>query len=124
MELSGDARLYQFAGQSRPFAGFLRHPALLDDPAYIPQWLGVCNETGDGLLINEFIRLEEIESQWPRFCARFDLPAEALPHDNVSAPRRRLRAGDLFAADEDRAIVRERFHDDFVWFGYDPAGPA
>jgi hypothetical protein len=107
--------------ETAPFSGFPRHPALLDDPAHVPRWLGLCDESREALLVNEIVHLEQIDSYWPRFCERFGLRAAALPHDNVSTPRRRLTTRELFTSAEDRDMIRQRFRDDFRYFVYDPA---
>jgi hypothetical protein len=104
----------------RPFSSFLRDPGLHEDSAFQPQWWGVQDVDGEAQAVDEIVKLEELDADWPRVCEKIGLPGLPVMRENVSTPAVRRTPAELFDSPEDMAFMRERFHEDFMRFGYDP----
>ncbi len=108
-------------GAAAPFSAFLRDPFLGEDSAFQPQWWSVQDESGEAPAVNDIVKLEELETAWPRICERIGVPGTPLTTTNVSMPKVRKSARELFGEPDDIQFIRDRFHEDFGRFGYDPA---
>lgn len=102
---------------SRDFAGFIRHPELLEhERGMRPQtdWL----TDDDGRLIVDFVgKVEQMETDFAAIAARIGLDQADVGRHNISS---RARWADVISREEDYRYLCELFRKDFDLLGYDP----
>ncbi|MGG5820451.1 hypothetical protein [Falsiroseomonas sp. HW251] len=97
--------------ETTDFGGFLRHPRLHQDLAFRSQLSRI---TGvDGITVDA-IPIERAERHLPALAERLGVVV-TLPHLNRTE-RQLVRAAELTEAD--RALIRDRFAEDYDAFGY------
>jgi hypothetical protein len=98
------------------FSEFLRHPLVDAAPAMRPQWHWVC-DTSQRNLVDFVGRFEDLVGDFGVIQDRIGGPRNQLPWRNSSNTG---RAPAPILTDSDRALLFERFKEDFAIFGYDP----
>ena len=94
--------------QSNSFAGFIRHDATRQDPAFATQWSMVSDAEGNRI-VERIIRIEDIDRDWPEVAARLEV-GPLLTRHNVSdytgvpamKPEDTRHLAEVFAMDYER----------------------
>ncbi len=100
------------------FSQFLRAEEVLSWEGLAPMSDSLCDEHMD-VIVDEIIRVEELNARWAGLCEWLGLPETALATRNESSARSR-RLASYYSDPSDVAVVRDRFAIDFEHFGYDP----
>lgn len=103
--------------ETATFSEFLRHPLLRSAPAMQPQWESLCDETRT-VLVDFVGRFENLSQDFEVIARKLGVPDRSLPWRNSSGSQDGSRQRTI--PNEDRALLVERFRDDFSLFGYDP----
>ena len=99
---------------SSSFSEWLRHPALWEDEAMLPQVDRLSSASGD-LIVDRILHLERLAEELPALLSDLGVPVTTIGRANVSS------GGDwrrILASEPDLALVRDRYGDDFSTFGY------
>jgi hypothetical protein len=110
----------QCVNSDHRFSTFLRSDLLATDGAFDPQWWGLQHEKGDNLAVNQFVKLENLNEEWPALCEKMGIENVDLKIENETDPRFAKSPIELFRYSEDVELIKERFRSDFSAFGYDP----
>lgn len=95
------------------FSEFIRHPILANSNLIHTQWTWLSDRDHQNLIVNRVIKLEEIESEWPKLCQDLGISSQ-LKHENKSG------SGSVELTPEDRSYIYSQFKIDFDKFGYLP----
>ncbi|NET79639.1 MULTISPECIES: sulfotransferase family 2 domain-containing protein [Okeania] len=95
------------------FSEFIRHPFLMKDNSFRTQWTWLSDRDRQNLIVDRVIKLEEIESEWPKLCQDLGISCK-LKFENKSASR------SVELTPEDRSYIYSQFKIDFDKFGYLP----
>lgn len=101
--------------ETSSFSEFIRHPLLDQDLAMSPQWLSLCDRTGD-MLVDFVGRFEALQEDFEHVLDRIDVPRSVLGWHNASQSQ-----AEIIVSRDDRDYLAKRFEGDFVHFGYDPS---
>jgi len=80
----------------------------------LPQTRWISSEDGE-ILVDEFLRYENLEDDWNRFAMKYEIGAR-LAHHNASRRERNYRS---YYSPRTRELVQEYFRADLETFGYE-----
>lgn len=95
-----------------------RDPRYYNNPLMFQPCLDWITDAQGTVLVDEVLRLEEIDSAWPAFSARAFGRHVPLPHSNATGSAASHPAAQL--GSEARAVLAQHFAPDFEAFDYDP----
>lgn len=103
-------------GEQTSFSEFIRSPRLLGWNGFATMKSQLCDTDGN-LLVKDVFRLEDLSACWPGICRTLGLDGLALGSIN-SSKGERGNYRDFYRGDDDVAFIRDRFKEDFLFFGY------
>jgi len=112
----GVQALLSTGGVSSKFSDFIRSNKLTDWKGFSPQFDQLGNEKGD-LIVDQAIKIEELDVLWPRLCEKLNLGAIELGRENQSKDRA-LDYRYFYNKTEDQEFIYEIFKKDFDCFNY------
>lgn len=100
------------AAECDSFSSFLRHEATISDLGMLPQWLSVSDRNNGDLIVDTIGRYENLEHDFVRIQRDLNLPPVSIRKRNVSDN------WEVVVSDADLALLRSRYQDDLIRFGY------
>lgn len=97
---------------STDFEGFLQSEFLLADNGFRSQLSMISNNQTGKLIVNQIIKLEELDQSWPDLARKIGVTAQ-LPQQNRSHSK-----GIAKMTDEAKALLHARFAGDYAAFAY------
>jgi hypothetical protein len=98
--------------ETKSFSEFIRHPKILLDLSFKPQWFWVSDDSQKELIVDQIYKLENINSQWIDLSSKIGFNG-TLKHSNRSSSK------SIAINSEDRQYLAEIFKVDFEKFDYD-----
>jgi hypothetical protein len=97
------------------FSEFIRSPQLDGWAGFATMRSQLCDATGNQL-VQDVFKVEDLETTWPLIAERLGIPGVPLGRANKSIePGIKYQS---FYREEDAELIRERYREDFLSFGY------